>query len=205
MGKALQSDQHTSTGFIINVNNNHWITTVVVICMIFQSHLQPSTNYTILLTIYYRDTQHHCALPLQYVMQKITTFDFVEFWYFSPEGCSKAAKNHCSQADDTFGLTSTNNVLTLCPVALVRASCLTHADHDLSFAKFLQAKNSFLHHIKQALWPNKHVDALAKFFWNLKNHSIHTNKNGDLITLHYISYICHQWHDDLCFQHHHHQ
>ena len=135
--------------------------------------------------------------PLQYAIQKISAFDFVELWYFSPEGCSEAAKNHRSQADDSFGLTSSNDILTLRPVASVRASHLACADHDLSFSEFLWAKNSFLHHIKQASWPNKHIDALAKFFWNLENHPIRTNENGNAIALLYAARIRHQWHDDL--------
>jgi len=129
--------------------------------------------------------------PSQYVIQKIFTFDFVELWYFSPEGCSEAMKNHHSQADDSFNLTSSNNILTLRPVVSVRASHLACANHDLSFSEFLQVKNSFLHHIKQASWPNKHINALAKFFWNLENHSIRTNENDDTIVLLYAARICH--------------
>jgi len=135
--------------------------------------------------------------PSQYVIQKISAFNFVELWYFSPEGCSEAAKNHHSQADDSFGLTSSNNILTLHPVVSVRASRLACANHNLSFSEFLRAKNSFLHHIKQVSWPNKHINTLAEFFWNLENHPIRTNENSDTIALLYAVRIHRQWHDDL--------
>ena len=46
-------------------------------------------------------------------------------------------------------------------------------------------------------WPSKHVNALAKFFWNLENHPIRHNENGDRIALLYASRIRRQWHDDL--------
>ncbi|KAG8214776.1 hypothetical protein J3R82DRAFT_9911 [Butyriboletus roseoflavus] len=135
--------------------------------------------------------------PSQYAIQKISAFDFVELWYFSPEGCSEAACNHKSQADDMFGLSNTNEILTLHPVASVRVSRNARANYDLLFSEFLQAKNAFLYHIKQATWPDKHVNALAEFFWNLKNHSMHVNENGDLIALHYAFCIHRQWHDEL--------
>ncbi|KAH0832877.1 hypothetical protein J3R83DRAFT_11828 [Lanmaoa asiatica] len=111
---------------------------------------------------------------------RINSFDFVELWYFSPEGCSEAAKNHRSQADGILGLTRN-----------------ARPDHGLSFSEFLRAKNSFLHHIKQVPWPDKHVNALAEFFWNLGNHPIRVSENGDLIALHYASRVRQRWHEDL--------
>ena len=110
--------------------------------------------------------------PSQYALQKISSYDFVELWYFSLEGCSEAACNHKSQADDTLGFSNSNDILSLRPVASVRALHNARADHDLSFSEFLQAKNFFLHHIKQLAWPAKHIDALAEFFWNVENHGI---------------------------------
>ncbi|KAG6371329.1 hypothetical protein JVT61DRAFT_9628 [Boletus reticuloceps] len=135
--------------------------------------------------------------PSQYAIQKITSFEFVEMWYFSPDGCSEAARNHRSQADDALGLSATNDILTLRPVASVKASKNARPDYELSFSEFLQAKNSYLHHIKQISWPDKHVNALAEFFWNLENHPARSNPNGDLVALHYAARIRRQWHDDL--------
>ncbi|KAG6373139.1 hypothetical protein JVT61DRAFT_6748 [Boletus reticuloceps] len=79
--------------------------------------------------------------PSQYAIQKIISFDYVELWYFSPDGCSEAELTHRSQADDAFGISNLNNVLTLRPVAALKASRNARVDHDLSFGEFLQAKN----------------------------------------------------------------
>ncbi|KAN0080249.1 hypothetical protein V8E55_009815 [Tylopilus felleus] len=114
-----------------------------------------------------------------------------------PKGCLKASQNNRSQADDALGITTTHDVLTLRPVASVKGSCNAKADHELSFSDFLQAKNAFLKHLGQAAWPEKHVNALAKFFWNIENHPIHDNLNGNPIALHYASRIRRRWHDDL--------
>ncbi|KAG6374914.1 hypothetical protein JVT61DRAFT_3648 [Boletus reticuloceps] len=56
--------------------------------------------------------------PLQYTIQKLTSFE--------------------SQADDAFGLAASNNILTIHPVASVKASKNAHLDHDLTFSEFLQ-------------------------------------------------------------------
>lgn len=131
--------------------------------------------------------------PSRYALQKISNFEFVELWYFSREGCTEASKNLGSQADDSFGLASTDDIP---PVASVKASHNAKADHDLSFGDFLQAKNIFLHHIKEAAWPDKHVNSLAEFSGTLRvTQSV--SQNGDLITLHYASRVRRQWHDDL--------
>ena len=134
--------------------------------------------------------------PSQYALQKLATYNYIESWYFSPEGCIEAFHNHKSHADHTFGIISSNNVLTFHPVASVKASRFIHADHDLNFNEFLQAKNNLLQLMKP-LWPSKHINALAEFFWNLKNHPICHNENGNRIALLYASCIYRQWHNDL--------
>ncbi|KAF8133227.1 hypothetical protein EV363DRAFT_1162623 [Boletus edulis] len=135
--------------------------------------------------------------PSQYALNKLTSFDFVELWYFSLEGCNDAAKYLKSSTDDAFGISSTNDFLTLWPVASVKAAQNARADHQLTFLEFLQARISFLEHIKQASWPEKHVKALAMFFWNLESHPHRITTHGDLIVLHYAARVRRQWHDDL--------
>lgn len=135
--------------------------------------------------------------PSQYAIQKLASFEFVEMWYFSPEGCAEAACNHRSQADDAFGLAASNDILTIRPVASVKASKNARPNYELTFSEFLQGKNSYLHHIKQSSWPDKHINALAEFFWNLENHPARSNPNGDAVALQYAARIRRQWHDDL--------
>ena len=74
------------------------------------------------------------------------------------------------QADNAFGLLSTNDVLTLRPVASVKASKHAKVDLELSLTEMLQACTSYLKHLKEARWPEKHILALFKFFWNIECH-----------------------------------
>ena len=75
--------------------------------------------------------------PSQYALQKISTFDFIELWYCSPEGCSEASQVNKSQADDTLGITNANDVLTLHPVTSIRVSRNARTDHELAFSEFM--------------------------------------------------------------------
>jgi len=102
--------------------------------------------------------------PSQYALQKITAFRYVELWYFMKDGCFKAMKQAHLQADDAFGLASTNEILTLCPVTSVKASKYAKADNELSLTEILQAWTLYLEHLKEAGWPEKHISALFKFF-----------------------------------------
>ncbi|KAF8125560.1 hypothetical protein EV363DRAFT_1175802 [Boletus edulis] len=86
--------------------------------------------------------------PAQYALQKISSFEFVELWYFTPAGCRDASVNLCFNADDAFSITNTNNVLTFCPIASVKASKNAIPDDTLSFSDFMKACISFLEYIK---------------------------------------------------------
>ena len=136
--------------------------------------------------------------PSSYAIQKIKVYEYVELWYFSLEGCLEASHSSRSQADDTLGITTAHDVLTVRPIAAVKASRNARADHELSFGSFLHAKNVYIQQISQNGWPKKHVDALAKFFFFVENHQLrHTGENGNLILLHYASCTRRRWHDDL--------
>ncbi|KAG9312182.1 hypothetical protein JVU11DRAFT_7477 [Chiua virens] len=134
---------------------------------------------------------------INYALTKLSSIEYVKLWYFTPEGSAEASLLHRTQADDTFGITNNNNVLTLRSVASVKASCNARADHDLTFLQFLQGKDSLLHFAKQLGWPAKHLDSMALFFWNLENHPLHSVPQGDRVILHYAERIRHQWHDDM--------
>ncbi|KIK76245.1 hypothetical protein PAXRUDRAFT_18349 [Paxillus rubicundulus Ve08.2h10] len=42
--------------------------------------------------------------PAQYTLQKLSTFNFINLWYFSPAGCVEATRNNRSNANNTFGI-----------------------------------------------------------------------------------------------------
>ncbi|KAG2099903.1 uncharacterized protein F5147DRAFT_763024 [Suillus discolor] len=136
--------------------------------------------------------------PAQYAIQKLTNFEYVELWYFSPEGCKDALKSSRSVADNDMSITRTDDQLTLRPTSAFKASKAAMADHELSFSIFLRAKNLFLIQISKAKWPQPNIDALSLFFWHLENHSIRNNSEiGDMVILTYASRVRQDWHDRL--------
>lgn len=135
--------------------------------------------------------------PSQYATQKLNNFEYIELWYFSPDGCKEALRTARSVADD-FGLTRVDDQLTIRPAYAFKASKAAIADHDLPFSTFLRSKNLFLMQLSKAKWPQTHIDALSLFFWRLENHSIRDHSDlGDLVILHYASRVRQDWHDRL--------
>ena len=136
--------------------------------------------------------------PSQYALQKLSTFEYIELWYFTLTGRLDAAKHsNKSQADDTFSISRVDDHLMVRSIALVRASHNAVSDHDLSFPEFLRAKNFFLNHARKAEWPVAHLDALAKFFWSLETHPTIQLPLGEKIILTYASRVCFNWHREL--------
>lgn len=134
----------------------------------------------------------------QYALQKLSSFDFIELWYFSPEGCADAVHNNSkSHADDMFGISKVNNILMVKLVAPVRASRNALTDQELSFESFLQAKNNLLVYAGKATWPATNVDSLAAFFWKIETHPIHKTVLGNKIVLTYAARVHWDWHDEI--------
>ncbi|KAH0836707.1 hypothetical protein J3R83DRAFT_8436 [Lanmaoa asiatica] len=136
--------------------------------------------------------------PSHYALQKLSTFDYIELWYFTQAGRLDAAKHSSkSQADDTFGISRVDDHLTVRSIASVRASRNALSDHDLSFSEFLRAKNLFLESARKAEWPIDHLDSLAKFFWLLETHPTIQLPLGEKIILTYASRVRLDWHREL--------
>ncbi|KIK75298.1 hypothetical protein PAXRUDRAFT_126766, partial [Paxillus rubicundulus Ve08.2h10] len=135
--------------------------------------------------------------PSQYALQKLNSFDHINLWYFSLAGCAEASKYNRSNADKTFRISKVDNILMLCTVSSIKASCNTLEDHDLSFEAFLQAKNNFIFYAKKVSWPGKHLDALAESFWNVEMHPMCSNLNGNVTVLTYTLRVHCSWHNNL--------
>ncbi|KAG1825472.1 uncharacterized protein BJ212DRAFT_1474863 [Suillus subaureus] len=71
--------------------------------------------------------------PSQYTIQKIKNMEYVELWYFSPDGCWEASTTSRStlDSDDTFGFVKVDGMVALKMLALFKASHKALQDHDL--------------------------------------------------------------------------
>ncbi|OAX33378.1 hypothetical protein K503DRAFT_869581 [Rhizopogon vinicolor AM-OR11-026] len=61
--------------------------------------------------------------PSQYAIHKLKSFEHVELWYFSPDGCKETADESKSSADGTFGFTKVEDFVALKLVVSFKPSC----------------------------------------------------------------------------------
>lgn len=59
------------------------------------------------------------------------------------------------------------------------------------------AKNAMLHFMDLCNWPQKHVQSLAHFFFNIELDPMRSRPNGEKILIAYQAKVRRQWHDDL--------
>jgi len=71
--------------------------------------------------------------PSSFALNKIKSSDYVELWYFTPEGCKDAANNLRTMADETFGLAKIDNMVTIRSVSSSTASRNALQDQDLTW------------------------------------------------------------------------
>ena len=135
--------------------------------------------------------------PSQYAIHKVKSYEYVELWYFSPEGCKEASDEAKSNSDDTFGLTKVDDFVALKPVASARPSRKVIQDHSLDWRQFDLAKNTYLLYINKLNWPEKHQRALTMFFMNIVTHPYRSEPFGDRTLLLYAARVRRDWHDCL--------
>ncbi|KAG1718453.1 hypothetical protein EDD22DRAFT_963840 [Suillus occidentalis] len=138
--------------------------------------------------------------PSQYAIQKIKNIEYVELWYFSPDGCHDSVaitSRSTLDSNDTFGFAKVDGIVALKTIASFKASQKALQDHDLSWHQFDLAKTSFLIHIKKSGWPEKHQQALALFFMLITNHEHRMRPWGEKTLLRYAGFVHREWHDWL--------
>ncbi|KAG5633492.1 hypothetical protein H0H81_007337 [Sphagnurus paluster] len=123
--------------------------------------------------------------PAAYAISKITVYKYVELWYFTREGCTKAQDYIHTTADDALGLEHVGNTIALWQIASVKASKNVVKDVDLTWQQLNQGKNNFLEYIQKVEWPAKHIKALTMFFVNLELHPIMNQPGGEVVLIAY--------------------
>jgi hypothetical protein len=135
--------------------------------------------------------------PATYALNKLESFEYIELWYFTQEGCLDALENHCFQTKDTLGFTKVGDTLALKQLSAVKASHNAIKDADLTWWQMTMGRICFLQHASAANWPSSHIKSLAKFFLNLEIHPTRNHKHGESILLIYQVRVRRNWHDQL--------
>ena len=135
--------------------------------------------------------------PATYALNKLESFEYIELWYFTQEGCLDALENHRFQAEDALGFAKVGDTLALKQLSAVKASRNAIKDADLTWRQMTMGRICFLQHATTAGWPPSHVKALAEFFLNLEIHPSRTRKYGENILIIYQARVRRNWHDQL--------
>jgi hypothetical protein len=135
--------------------------------------------------------------PAQYALRRIEDFEFVELWYFTPEGCSDATQLQLTQHDDTFGLTKVDDMVTLKSISSLKASKNVIPDAELSFRQVSMAKNALIPLMTKYQWTEKSIHAFAQLFTQLELHPFRQREFGERALIIYQARVRREWHDQL--------
>ena len=140
---------------------------------------------------------HVMPRPSQFAIGKLKSFSYIELWYFTDEGCAEAQVSSRAQSDDAYGLTKVDDLVALKPVASVKASRNVIQDADLTWRQMNVGKNTMLRFMDLCDWPQKHVQSLAHFYFNIELEPMRSHPNGEKVLIAYQARVRRQWHDDL--------
>ncbi|KIK07104.1 hypothetical protein K443DRAFT_88017 [Laccaria amethystina LaAM-08-1] len=140
-------------------------------------------------------TQLH---PSRFAIHKLEDRDYVELHYFTLEGCTEAAKQDRTIAQDAFTFTKADDTLLLKPMASHKPSNKIIPDEELTWQQMSIARTTLLHHMGRMGWPEQHIVALAEFYLNLESHPMRLQADGDTVLLHYQAQVRREWHEALC-------
>ena len=73
------------------------------------------------------------ATPSQYTLNKLSSFNWIELWYFSPDTCHEAAQQAFSTSDNIYSLAKANDTLGLWSISSAKASKNVVQDKDLNW------------------------------------------------------------------------
>ncbi|KAF8060860.1 hypothetical protein FPV67DRAFT_1673693 [Lyophyllum atratum] len=135
--------------------------------------------------------------PSRFALNKLKEFEYIELSYFTMEACASAAKHDHSVSSDALTFTHINNVVSLKPLTQYRASSKVIPDEDLEWQQMSLASTSLLAHMLKAHWPEKLLQALHLFFYQIINHQWRTKSNGYEVLLIYQARIRREWHRQL--------
>jgi hypothetical protein len=135
--------------------------------------------------------------PSQYALRRLESFEYLELWYLTQEGCVDAAQHQHTQNDDTFGLTKVDDVVALRQVSALRASKNVIPDVNLSFRQMSIAKTILIQQMTRCQWPDEAITALAVFFTQIESHPFRLREFGEQALLTYQARVRQNWHDGL--------
>lgn len=110
-------------------------------------------------------------IPLPYATRRLEKGEWVQMWFFTPEGFKAASTANGRGDDDPMTLTR-NEDGSLSTATNVRAPKGTVADKDLSFEFFCLASVNMLDAMKSTGWAGERIAMFASFWSEIQEHTL---------------------------------
>jgi len=134
--------------------------------------------------------------PSDFAIRKLRNHEYVELWYFTPKGCTEAARTNHSTDMEALSITQVNNTLELQPArAAAPAKGVVH-DEDLTWAEMTAAKNSMIDHMARCDWDKEIIVLFMEFYFALDTNPIRLEPHGDQALLTYQAEVRKDWHHE---------
>lgn len=133
--------------------------------------------------------------PDPHAVARIKAMEYVELWYFTPNGIKDASQRIPTAVEDAFGLLRTEAGLAFQPIKASRAAHKVDQDELLSWEMILTARHNLLREAFNAGWPEKIRKALTEFYVNLEELGAQ-GKNPKALVL-YHAVVRRRWHAAL--------
>ncbi|KAG6846948.1 hypothetical protein H0H93_010928, partial [Arthromyces matolae] len=132
--------------------------------------------------------------PSRFALKKLRELDFVELFYFTPEGRKDSAKTEHTNSDNGFTLAQVADIVTLKPAAQYKPSSRVIKDEDLSWEQLSLASTRLIEWIKKEGWPDAMTEQLQTFFYRLMNHEYREEEFGCRALVVYQARVRWEWH-----------
>ena len=131
--------------------------------------------------------------PSDYACQKLHKGDWVKLWYFTWEGCLKAAKPSTSVANNTFSITmEDSSMIQLQSIALSKASRNALSNRSLSWDQIYFTGKVLVRVMKEEEWPLTHANSMVDFFCWLDYEHSNLGHDTDNALIEYQATACKQ-------------
>ncbi|THH10024.1 hypothetical protein EW146_g8500 [Bondarzewia mesenterica] len=116
--------------------------------------------------------------PSAFAIHKLKSFEYIELWYFTPEGCRDAAASGISVSDESYAIISIGSGLQLRPTVTHSPSKKVVKDADLTWIQFDIAKIAYMRELDKCGWDKETITSMANFFYDVQNNPLLEEEYG---------------------------
>ncbi|KAL7282059.1 hypothetical protein ACG7TL_003527 [Trametes sanguinea] len=127
-----------------------------------------------------------------YAANKLRLQQYVDLWYFTEEGLSRAGGYQAYEGESSVTLAQASSAIVV--TAPTPPSKDAKRDEELTWDQVSKARTSFLSYAKGYGWKAEHLEMFSIFFICLDAHPIRNEPKGNETVIQYQAHYRRQWH-----------